>query len=114
MKWQKFTLTTTTAAVDLISSMLDEIGIEGIEADSEPDPARMAEIEDFVKANNVKVIFSEELVSPKVAQTIADATGAQMQELNPLEGLTDDQIADGQDYFTVMRQNLEELKNALQ
>lgn len=31
MKWQKFTLTTTTAAVDLISSMLDEIGIEGIE-----------------------------------------------------------------------------------
>lgn len=37
-----------------------------------------------------------------------------MQELNPLEGLTDDQIADGQDYFTVMRQNLEELKNALQ
>ena len=31
MKWQKFTLTTTTAAVDLISSMLDEIGIEGID-----------------------------------------------------------------------------------
>ena len=31
MKWQKFTLTTTTVAVDLISSMLDEIGIEGIE-----------------------------------------------------------------------------------
>ena len=93
---------------------LNQVAIEGIEADSEPDPARMAEIEDFVKANHVKVIFSEELVSPKVAQTIADATGAQMQELNPLEGLTDDQIADGQDYFSVMRQNLEELKNALQ
>lgn len=31
MKWTKFTLSTTTAAVDLISSMLDEIGIEGIE-----------------------------------------------------------------------------------
>ena len=31
MKWQKFTLTTTKAAVDLISSMLDEICIEGIE-----------------------------------------------------------------------------------
>jgi len=92
---------------------LNQVGIEGIEADSEPDPARMAEIEDFVKANNVKVIFSEELVSPKVAQTIADATGAQMQELNPLEGLTDDQIADGQDYFTVMRQNLEELKKRI-
>ncbi len=31
MKWKKFTLTTTTEAVDLVSSMFDEIGIEGIE-----------------------------------------------------------------------------------
>ncbi|MCI8517770.1 MAG: 50S ribosomal protein L11 methyltransferase [Hungatella sp.] len=31
MKWNKFTLTTTTAAVDLVSSLFDEIGIEGIE-----------------------------------------------------------------------------------
>lgn len=31
MKWKKFTLTTTTGAVDLISSMFDEIGIQGIE-----------------------------------------------------------------------------------
>lgn len=31
MKWKKFTITATTEAVDLISSMLDDIGIEGIE-----------------------------------------------------------------------------------
>lgn len=31
MKWKKFTLITTTAAEDLISSMFDEIGIEGVE-----------------------------------------------------------------------------------
>lgn len=31
MKWKKFTLKTTTQAVDLVSSMFDEIGIEGIE-----------------------------------------------------------------------------------
>lgn len=31
MKWKKFTLTTTTEAVDLISCTFDEIGIEGIE-----------------------------------------------------------------------------------
>ena len=31
MKWKKFTLTTTTEAVDLISGMFDDIGIEGIE-----------------------------------------------------------------------------------
>ena len=31
MKWTKFTLDTTTEAVDIISSMLSDIGIEGIE-----------------------------------------------------------------------------------
>lgn len=31
MKWKKFTLQTTTEAVDYISSMFDEIGIQGIE-----------------------------------------------------------------------------------
>ena len=31
MKWKKFTLTTTTQAVDLISSMLNDIGIQGVE-----------------------------------------------------------------------------------
>ncbi len=31
MKWKKFTLTTTTEAVDLVSSLFDEIGIQGIE-----------------------------------------------------------------------------------
>ena len=33
MKWKKFTLTTTTEAVDLVSSMLDDVGIEGIEVE---------------------------------------------------------------------------------
>ena len=27
MKWKKFTLTTTTEAVDLVSSMLDDVGL---------------------------------------------------------------------------------------
>ena len=31
MKWKKFTLETTTEAVDFISELFDEIGIEGIE-----------------------------------------------------------------------------------
>ena len=54
---------------------LNQVGIEGISPDSEPDPARMAQIQDFVTEHQVKVIFSEELVSPKVAQAIADAPG---------------------------------------
>ena len=92
---------------------LNQMGIQGIDPDSEPDPAHMAEIIDFVKANQVKIIFSEELVSPKVAQSIANATGAQLEVLNPIEGLTNTQLENGDDYFTVMRENLTALKKAL-
>ena len=93
---------------------LTQMGIEGLSPDSEPDPARMAEIIDFVKANHVKVIFFEELVSPKVAETIAAETGAQTQVLNPLEGLSDEELKNGADYFSVMEDNLKQLKAALE
>jgi len=93
---------------------LTQVGIEGLAPDSEPDPARMAEIIEFAKAHNVKVIFFEELVSPKVAETIARAIGAQTAVLSPLEGLSDEQQANGDDYFAVMRQNLAAIKTALQ
>ncbi len=67
---------------------LTQMPIEGVEADAEPNAQEMKEITEFVKEHNVKVIFTEELVSPKVAQAIAEATGARVEELNPLEGLT--------------------------
>lgn len=93
---------------------LTQMGIEGLIPDSEPDPARMAEVIDFVKENNVSTIFFEELVSPKVAETIARETGAVTQVLNPLEGLSDEEIKAGGDYFTVMETNLAALKKALE
>lgn len=92
---------------------LTQIPIEGIAADSEPDAARMAEIIDFVNKNKVRVIFSEELLSPKVAETIASETGAATDILNPVGGLTEQQIKEGEDYFSIMRRNLKALVRAL-
>jgi zinc transport system substrate-binding protein len=74
----------------------------------------MAEIIDFSGEHQVKVIFFEELVSPKVTETIADAIGAETQVLSPIEGLDGEAQAAGDDYFSIMRQNLESLKAALQ
>lgn len=93
---------------------LKQIPIEGLIADSEPSPARMAEIVNFAKEHKVKYIFFEELVSPKVAETIAKEVGAKTAVLNPLEGLQENEIKAGKDYFSVMRDNLEILKQALQ
>ncbi|MEY8355469.1 metal ABC transporter substrate-binding protein [Lachnospiraceae bacterium 54-53] len=92
---------------------LNQMGIEGLSPDSEPDPARMAEIIDFVKENDVKIIFFEELVSPKVAEAVAAETGASTQVLNPIEGLSDEEMAAGDDYFSVMEKNLTQLEAAL-
>ena len=92
---------------------LNQIGIEGLSPDSEPDASRMDEIIKFAKENNVKTIFFEELVSPKVAETIADEIGAKTAVLNPLEGLTEDEINAGEDYFSVMETNLQTIEDAL-
>lgn len=93
---------------------LNQIAIDGISPDSEPNPGRMAEIIDFVIENNIKVIFFEELASSKVASTIANETGVVVDVLNPLEGLSDQEIQNGDDYFSVMRKNLKALTRALQ
>lgn len=93
---------------------LVQVGIEGLSPDSEPDPSRMAEIIRFAKEREVKVIFFEELASPKVAETIARAIGAKTDILSPLEGLNDEQRAAGDDYFSVMRKNLAAIAAALQ
>lgn len=92
---------------------LNQVGIEGLSPDSEPDASRMNEIIKFAKENNVETIFFEELVSPKVSETIADEIGAKTAVLNPLEGLTDDEISAGEDYFSVMESNLKTIEDAL-
>lgn len=92
---------------------IKQIGIEGLNPDSEPDPAKMAKIIKFAKENNVKTIFFEELVSPKVANTIAKEINAKTKVLNPLEGLSEEQINKGEDYFSVMEQNLQALHSAM-
>lgn len=92
---------------------LKQVGIEGLTPDSEPDAAKMAEITKFAKENNVKYIFFEELVSPKVSNTIAKEVGAKTEVLNPLEGLTQEQIDKGEDYFSIMEANLDVLLKAL-
>lgn len=92
---------------------LVQVAIEGISSESEPTPAKMAQIIKFVRENDVKVIFFEELASPKVAEAIARETGAKTDLLNPLEGLSDENLKAGKDYFSVMEENLEALKRAL-
>ncbi len=92
---------------------LQQHGVLGIGADTEPSPERMAQIVDYIKDNKVKVIFTEELVSTKVAEALAAETGAQTELMNPLESLNDEDRQAGKDYFAVMRENLKKIEAAL-
>ncbi|GGD66943.1 metal ABC transporter substrate-binding protein [Paenibacillus nasutitermitis] len=92
---------------------LTQIPIAGLSPDEEPSPEKMAGVVEFAKKNQMKTIFFETLVEPKVAQTIADEIGAKTDVLNPLEGLTEEETAQEMDYIAVMNKNLEALKKAL-
>lgn len=91
---------------------LEQIGVRGLSPDSEPSPARIAEVQALARRYGVTTIFSETLVSPAVAQSIAGDLGLTTDVLDPLEGLTDQ--ARGADYVEVMQANLAALKKANQ
>lgn len=93
---------------------LHQVAISGISPETEPSPAELAEVADFVREHNVKHIFFETLVSPRLSETIANEVGAQTLVLDPLEGLTKEDLDSGKSYLSVMRENLANLRIALQ
>jgi zinc transport system substrate-binding protein len=92
---------------------LEQIPITGLSPEAEPQPADLAHVVDLVKERGVTTIYYETLVSPRIAETVARETGAQVAVLDPIEGLTPGEIANGDDYFTRMRANLRALEEGL-
>lgn len=93
---------------------LNQIAISGVSPDEEPSSQKLADIANLVKQKGISVIFFESLVSPKLSDTIAQETGAKTLVLDPLEGIPQDQLDKGADYFSIMQQNLTNLQEALQ
>jgi len=93
---------------------LKEVSIMGLSPDAEPTPDKLAKVITFCRENNVKYIFFETLVSPKLSQTIARETNTQLLVLNPIENLTTEELKQGKNYLSIMRDNLSNLQKALQ
>ncbi len=87
--------------------------IAGLEPESEPNPQRMGELAAKVRAEGTTTVFYETLVSPKVAESLAREAGVGTAVLDPLEGLSEDDIRAGKSYVSVMRDNLAALRLAL-
>jgi zinc transport system substrate-binding protein len=108
-------LVTSHAAFGYLAARyrLEQIPLTGVTPEAEPTPRRLEEAVRRVRETGATTIFFETLVSPRVAETVARETGARTAVLNPIEGLTPEQVARGDDYFTLMPANLEALRKAL-
>jgi zinc transport system substrate-binding protein len=108
-------LVTSHAAFGYLAARygLDQVPLTGVSPEAEPTPRKLEEAVRRVRETGATTIFFETLVSPRVAETVARETGARTAVLNPIEGLTQEQIVRGDDYFTLMRANLRALREAL-
>lgn len=113
---QKKDFVTSHAAFGYLAAQygINQIAISGVSPDEEPSSRKLAEITDLVKKENIKVIFFESLVSPKLSQTIAQETGAKAMVLDPIEGIIQEDLNKGRNYLTIMKDNLAALQTALQ
>jgi len=104
------TMVTTHEAFGYIARAHDfeMVGIAGVSPESEPGPARLAEVAHVVEDTGVDVVYSEVLLSQDIAETVASETGTEVLLLDPLEGLTEE--SPGSDYLSVMRSNLQTLR----
>ncbi|MBI5227845.1 zinc ABC transporter substrate-binding protein [Candidatus Micrarchaeota archaeon] len=108
----KDTILTTHNAFSYLSKDygFKQTSISGLNPDAEPSPQKLAELVDAAKKDKIKYVFYEELVDPRIAQTIASEVGAQALELNPIEGSKNPK----DNYFKMMRRNLVNLRLALE
>jgi zinc transport system substrate-binding protein len=87
--------------------------IAGVSTEEEPSAAKLVELSQLVKDQDIKYVFFESLVSPRLADTIATETGAKTLVFDPIEGLTDADQKQGKNYLSVQRENLQNLRTAL-
>lgn len=92
---------------------LTMIPISGISPEDEPTLKELEAISELVEEHGITMIYTETLIDSAFAETISTETGAELLVLNPLEGLTSAEAAAGENYFTILKKNLENLKAGL-
>lgn len=112
---QRRVLVTSHAAFGYLAQRygLDQEALAGMSPESEPSPGRLSELVDLIEAKGVTTVFTETLVPPRVAEALAREAGVEVAVLNPLEGLTEEEVSRGETYGSVMRDNLAALRRGL-
>ena len=93
---------------------LETIPISGLSPEAQPSPRDLARLTDTIRGLGIKYVMTESVVNPSLARTLADEVGAELLTLHPLESLTNDQSNHGENYFSLMNNNLRSLRTALE
>lgn len=80
---------------------------------SEPSVTKVKEVIDYMKENNINVIFYQELSAGKIADTISKETGATKLVFHTIHNASQEEINNGETYISLMKKNLQNLKQAL-
>jgi len=92
---------------------LTQIAVGGLSTEVEPNPARIAEINELVNEYDVPVIYYQEGASSAIAEMIANETGTETAVLYDLERLSTNLQEEGLGYIDAMRMNLESLRKSI-
>ena len=81
--------------------------------EGEASPGKIAELCEIIKKNNLKAVYYEELSDPSVANTIAAETNTKALLLHSCHNVSESDFNSGKGYISLMRQNLENLKQGM-
>ncbi len=90
-----------------------QVALAGLAPEAEPPARELERLVGDVRRSGATAVFVEPLASPGVAETVAREAGVTTELLDPIEGLREDELARGADYFSVMRANLRTLREVL-
>lgn len=93
---------------------LKYVSASAVNADSEPTPARLADLVKLMRRERLSYVYTEELLSPRVAETIARETGAKVLMLRAGHNVTREELERGVSFTSIMEENLRNLKTGLQ
>lgn len=86
----------------------------GFSPDTEPTPRDLIELSKKLKENDLKYVFYEELIYPKVAEAISRETGAKLLMLHGAHNVTAGELTRGVTFISLMEENLRNLKIGLE
>jgi zinc transport system substrate-binding protein len=92
---------------------LTYLSVYGFSPDAEPAPGQIVKITALLKKHKLEYIFHEELLMPRLAQTIAGETGAQLLFLHGAHNITKEDFEKGTSFLGIMEKNLENLEKGL-